>query len=113
MFLGKNKEVHNAELWAIAEGLETARKRTLNNNNTLITIFSDSQEAFIAIRQLTSSTSSPYLRNLIHQRNLDLGYNGYFVTIKWILGYIGLIGYDKADQCAKDKAGKGGKLLEQ
>ena len=95
------------------ESLEMARKITLNNNNTPITIFSDSREALIAIRQLTSGTSSPYLRNLIYQRNLDLGSNGHFVTIRWIPGHVGLIGHDKADQSAKDKAGKGGKPLEQ
>lgn len=34
VFLGKNKEIIDAELWAIADGLETARKTTSNNLNT-------------------------------------------------------------------------------
>lgn len=49
MFLGKNKEVLDVELWVIAEYLVTTRKITINYNNTLIIIFSDLQEAFIAI----------------------------------------------------------------
>ena len=60
-------KVLDAELWAIAEGLETARKITLNNNDTPITIFIDSREALTAIRQLTSGTSIPYLRNRIRE----------------------------------------------
>ena len=69
MFLGKNKIFFDIKLWAIAEGLETARKITLNNNNISIIMFSDLQKVLIAIWQLTIGTSNPYLRNLIYQRN--------------------------------------------
>ena len=58
VFFGKNKEVLDAELWAMAEGLETARKITLNNDDTPVTIFSDSREALTAIQQLNSGISS-------------------------------------------------------
>lgn len=58
---------------------------TLNNHNTPSTIFSDSREALTAIRQSTLCASSPYLRNLIYQRTLNLESNDQVVTISWIL----------------------------
>ena len=91
------------ELWAIMEGLEMARKITLNNNNASITIFGDLQKAIIAIQQLFFSTSSPYLRNPIYQRNLDLGSNNHFLTIRWISGHVGFIGNDKPTKVPKIK----------
>lgn len=50
VFLGKIKEILDAELWAIGNGLKNARKITLNTQNTPLTIFSDSREAFTEIR---------------------------------------------------------------
>ena len=41
VLLGKIKEILDAELWAIADGLEIARKTTLNAHNRPITIVSD------------------------------------------------------------------------
>lgn len=51
LFQGKNKEILDAELWAISDGLKMVT--TLNNHNTSVTIFSDSREALTAIRQPT------------------------------------------------------------
>lgn len=105
--VGKNKETVDGELWAIANGLEVARKTTLNSHNTPITIFSDSQEALAKLRQLSSHTSAPYLRSLIYQETSDLESKGHFVTIRWIPSHVGL-GHDKADRSARDKARRGG-----
>lgn len=107
-FLGKKKETVDGELWAIANGLEVARKTTLNSHNTPITIFSDSQEALAKLRQLSSHTSAPYLRSLIYQETSDLESKGHFVTIRWIPSHVGLVGHDKADRSARDKARRGG-----
>ena len=101
-FLGQNKETVDGELWAIA------RKATLNSHKTPITIFSDSQEALAILRKLGSHTRAPYLRNLIYQETSDLESKGHSVTIRWIPSHIGLVGYDKADQSARDKAQRGG-----
>lgn len=48
MFLGKAKEILDAELWAISEALAIAKK-TVNVGNTPITIFCDSQKVLKAI----------------------------------------------------------------
>lgn len=58
--------------------------------------FTDSREAF--------TIYIPFLRDLIYQRTLDLKSVGRLVVIRWIPGHIGLIGHDKADQSAKDRA---------
>ena len=50
MFLGKNLKIFSKELWAISEALGTAIRETLAIVKTLITIFSDLQKAFMAIR---------------------------------------------------------------
>lgn len=113
MCFGNNKEVLDAELWAIAEGFKIARELTVNIHNTPVTIFSDSQEGLTAIGQLASGTSSSYLRNLIYQRTFDLGSNGYFITLGWIPSHVGLMGHDRADQIAEDRARRGGKPVEQ
>lgn len=48
MFLEKNKEILDTELWVIVDGLKMA-KITLNDHSILITIFSDLREALTVI----------------------------------------------------------------
>lgn len=55
-FLGKNKEIIDAELWAILIGLETSGKITLDTHQTPITSFSDSREALNSLCQLSPIT---------------------------------------------------------
>lgn len=75
-------------------------------------MFTDSREALITIQQSFPRTDSPYLRDLIYQRALDLKDNGHSVTIR-IPAQVGLVGYDRADQSAKNRAHRGGKPIEQ
>lgn len=77
-----------------------------------VTVFTDSQKALIDIQKFSSCTFSTYLRDLIYQNALDLKNNGRSVTIQWIPDHVGLIGHDRADQNVKDKAYRGGKLIE-
>ena len=112
VFLGKNKEILDAELWAIANGLDVARKIT-QETNTPITIFSDSQEALTEIQKVNPYTGSPYLKSLIHQKTIDLQQHGHPVTIRWIPSHVGLLGHEQADQKAKNRSGRGGKPEEQ
>lgn len=83
-FLGKNKDIIDAELWAITIGLETARKLTVNSRPTSVTIFSDSREALTSLGQLSSQARNTYLRSLICQKVSDLESKGRSVTIQWI-----------------------------
>lgn len=50
VFLGKNKEIIDAELWAILEALIVATKEIQNTRGAPITVFCDSQKGLIAIQ---------------------------------------------------------------
>ncbi len=112
VFLGKNKEIIDVELSAIATGLEIAGKITLDDRQTTpITIFSDSAEA-LNILGRSSPCASFYLRDTIFQKALDLTNKGHSVTIRWILSHAGLVGHDKADQSTKNKTQREGRPVE-
>lgn len=66
VLLEGNNETLDAELWAIANALEVAKKETLNYQNTPITVFSNSQEALNAIQLSFSHPGSPYLGDLAY-----------------------------------------------
>ena len=66
VFLGKNKESLDAELWAISEALDTAMRETSTANNSLITIFCDSQKA------LTANPASPFPKGKPVSQRADL-----------------------------------------
>lgn len=82
VFLGKNKETIDTELWAIANDLEITRETTLNSYNSPITIFSDSKEALTMLWLLSSHSSAPYLRNPIYQETSDLESKGHLVAVR-------------------------------
>lgn len=108
-FIRENKEILDAELWALG----AAKRETRGNFKAPITVFTDSREVLTTIQQIYPRISSPFLRDLIYQRTLDLKNIGRLVTIRWIPGHVGLIGHDKADQSAKDKARRGGNPVER
>ena len=103
VFLDKNKETLDAELWAIMEVFEIAMRETSAINNTVITIFYDSQKAFIAIRQPPSQKENRFLRGQIGYRAEKLKTNGHTVVCKWVLSYAGLMRNEKADFATRDK----------
>lgn len=72
VFLGKNKEILDAELCEITMALEVAKKDTKGNFGAPVTVFTDSREAIATIQQISPCISSPFLRDLIYQRTLDL-----------------------------------------
>ena len=112
MFLGENKKVLDAELWAILKGLEIALK-ILHKKDAPVTIFCDSQKALKAIRRVDSCNDNQFLRNLIYQKAGELQRNGHLVTIQWIPGHSGLPGNKKADSAARNWAQRGGKQAKR
>lgn len=83
-FRGKNKEIPAAELWAIAEALEIARKETLNNHITPITILSDPREALTVSgsQSLTQKVHEPWISKKISKTKTTLLLFGGFLVIK-------------------------------
>ena len=79
MFLGKNKEIVDVELWAILEALNIAN-RTAIVRNILVTIFCDSQKALDVIALPFTCKKHRFLRGIIHQKTRELQNKGYHTT---------------------------------
>ncbi len=112
VFLEKNKEIVDAELWAILEALDIAHK-TANTRNIPVTIFCGSQKALNAIALPSACQEHRFLRSLIYQRTEKLQSNGHHTTYFWVPGHSGIFGNEKADLAAKNRAEKGGMLTER
>ena len=113
VFLGKNKEILDAELWAISEALDTAIRETSTAHNTLLTIFCDSQRALMTIWQPPLQKENRFLRAQIYYKVEKPKTNGHTVICRWVPGHTDLIGNEKADFAARDKAEKGGRQAER
>ena len=77
-FLCKNKEVLDAELWAISDALDIAAKEI---PNTSVTIFCDSQEALRVIKRPPLHKQNRLLWGVIYKKTKKLKSNGRQVTI--------------------------------
>ena len=66
VFLGNNKEILDAELWAILTALDVALKETLDAKDTSVTIFSDSQRALRVVGNPSSHKENRLLRSCIY-----------------------------------------------
>ena len=113
IFVGINREIIDAELWAIAIGLDIAEKIILKSLETTVTIFGDSRKALNTLGQLSVCTANLYFRKLICQKLSELKRKRKYVTFRWIFGHMRLVGHDKTDQIARQKAQKRGKPVEQ
>lgn len=71
-FLGENKEILDAELWAILEALGIARKETPNARHTSINIFCGSQKAPRTIQHPRIHHENWFLRSLIYPESSNL-----------------------------------------
>ena len=109
--MGKNKEILDAELWAISEALEIAEK--IANPKMPVTILSDSQKALRAIGLPCTSQENRFLRGHVYQKTEKLQRTGHHIIFRWIPGHSGLIGNEKANLSARNRAERGGKLTER
>ena len=94
------------------ESLRHCNAEILTVNNTLITIFCNSQKTFTTIRQPFSQKENRFFRGQIYYKAKKLKTNGYMVVCRWILGHTDLLGNKKADLAVRNKAEKGGKQAE-
>jgi len=108
-YLGKNKEIVDAELWAISEALDIADKSGIGSDIP-ITIFCDSQKALNAIARPPTCQEYRLLRELIYKRTEDFHRNGHHIRLIWVPGHSGILGNEKAHIVARNRAEKGGKL---
>ena len=85
-------------------------KKTTNAKNTPVTILCDSQKALTAIALPFTSQEDGVLRGLVYQKTEELQHSGHSITFQWIPGNSGLIGNEKTDLSARNRAEKGKKL---
>ena len=113
VFLGKNKEILDAELWGILKALEIASKEMANTEDTPVTIFCDSQKALEAIQHSPSYKENRFLRGIIYRKARTLQENGHPIVLRWVPGHSGLIGNEKANLAVRNRAQRGGKQAER
>ncbi|KAI5788746.1 ribonuclease H-like domain-containing protein [Pyronema domesticum] len=99
--IGMNKEVYDAELFAI----EQAMRRFVNRGqqHQHYTIFSDSQSALERCRNDKPGPGQAIARSIIYG-SLVLAINRCKVTLRWVPAHKGVPGNEKADQLAKKAA---------
>jgi ribonuclease HI len=117
IFMGRNKEVFDAELYAIWVGLTAARDHkeewaahlTEHGGPRVITIFTDAQAALKRIRNDEAGPGQWLARRIIRvERQLLVRQEGWLTEFRWIPGHKGIEGNEVADRWAKEGAGASG-----
>lgn len=99
-FVGKNKEILDAELWGIPQALKMALKKISPQKTDRITVYSDAQ---LAIRQLQATNKEGQaLITQITKQARQLQNNGGEVIVRWIASHSGIEGNERADKTAKE-----------
>jgi ribonuclease HI len=105
LFMGRNKEVFDAELYAIWVGLASARDHLKDNwtGAKLITIFTDAQAA---LKRIQNDDPGPgqWLARRILRTERQLRQAGWTTEFRWVPGHKGIEGNEVADQWAKEGA---------
>ena len=111
-YLGKNKKIGDAELWAILMALDIASKMGIGCDIPVM-IFCDSQKALNTIVRPSIYHEYRFVRDLIYKRIEELQSNGHPIKLLWVPGHSGILGNEKAHIVARNRAEKGGKLIER
>jgi len=105
--MGNNQEAYDAECAALAHALQLAAQR--NTTPERVTIFSDAQAA---IRRMTSDEPGPGQQYAIQARKhiaaLRRARPNITIEIRWCPAHEGIAGNEKADEWAKEAAGRPG-----
>lgn len=100
------------ELWAVSETLNVAKKR-VRMVDSPVRLFCDLLKALESIALHLTCQGNRFLQGIIYGNTQELQQNGYCSTFEWIPSHSSLIGNEKADQAARKRAEKGGKLTER
>ena len=111
-YLGENKDLFDAELWAISDALEISIKKTRNTQPTTVTVFTDLHAAIGKIVNPKVRPGGGARRDLIYQNALDIRENRHFLVIQWIPSHSKVPGNKKTDAVAKNVAQKGGENID-
>jgi ribonuclease HI len=107
--MGRNKEVFDAELYAIWVGLKAAKDSigAWAAGPRAVTIFTDAQAALKRIRNDDPGPGQWLARRILHTER-QLRQAGWTTEFRWIPGHRGIEGNEVADQWAKEGAGASG-----
>ena len=100
-YLGQNKEVFNAEVFAILQGVKLLNERAEAGRH--YTLFSDSQVAILRIRHDRSGPAQALAKAVITTVD-ELDKAGNTLCIRWTPTHRGVEGNEQADQTAKSAA---------
>ena len=104
-YLGKNKELFDAEVYAILQAVKIMNAR--GEGNQSYTIFSDSQAAIARVRYDDCRPAQALARAVV-DFSCELHQRGNSITIRWAPSREGVEGNEQADTLAKRAAeGKG------
>ena len=101
MYLGKNKEVFDAEVFAIGQALQVLDRR--GEENRRYTIFSDSQAALSRIQHDRTGPGQALAIKAITTSRAITG-RGCTIHLRWTPSHVGLEGNERADQAAREAA---------
>lgn len=111
-YLGKNKEILDAELWAISDALKLALKES-RTQMTQVTVRRDSQKALKRLEKPTTSEPGQAIALQIQLRTQELARKRTRVKVQWIPGHKGPEENEKADEAANAAAeGRGRKTVQ-
>jgi ribonuclease HI len=111
-YLGKRKEVFDAEVYAILRALRKAVDKVENEEIERITIFSDSTTAIQRVQHTQIGPGQAMAIDCVNLNNKLAGL-GIQVEYRWVPSHNGVEGNEKADEAAKAAAeNKNGKALE-
>jgi ribonuclease HI len=108
LFLGRNKEVFDAEIYAIWVGLKAAKERAGREGidgpgPRAVTIFTDAQAALKRIGNDAPGPGQWLVRRILHTER-QLRRVGWATEFRWVPGHKGIEGNEVADQWAKEGA---------
>ena len=101
VYLGRNKEVFDAELFAIGQALEELNSR--NESGRRYTIFSDSQAAISRVQHDRTGPGQALAVKAITTTEA-LTARGNVVTLRWTPSHAGISGNERVDRTAKRAA---------
>lgn len=102
--LGTNKEVVDAELYAITEALKPGRGWRFQPETRVINIFTDSRAALQRITKGVSSEVGQWLVRRIVERTENIRRASGQVTLRWVPAHSGIEGNQRADEAARSAA---------
>jgi ribonuclease HI len=102
-YLGNNKEIFDAELFALGEAVKHAAREAEDARN--ITIFTDSQATLTRIQDDTEGPGQALTRRIIAWEK-EIIDSGREIEYRWCPGHAGVPGNEEADQTAKSAAAK-------